>query len=75
MEDLTQYKHLWNGSEAGWCLVQLGLREAGKSQLAIYNEDQSSALIIEDDETYARVIERMLAEGCRVIPTGDTRGS
>ena len=75
MEDLTQYKHLWDGSEAGWCLVQLVSSEAGKSDLAIYNEHQSSALIIEDEETCGRVIERMLAEGCRVIPTGGTRRS
>ena len=73
MEDLDQYKHLWDGSEAGWCLAQLDA--SGKLHWAIYNEDRSSALIIEDDETCARVIERMLAEGCRVIPTGDTRRS
>ncbi len=75
MEDLDQYKYLWDGSAVGWCLVQLDSSEAGKSHLAIYNEHQSSALIIEDDETYAGVVERMLAEGCRVIPPGDRQRS
>ena len=75
MEDLDQYKYLWDGSAAGWCLVQLDSSDAGNTQWIIYTEGESSALIIEDDETYAGVIERMLAEGCRVIPPSDRQRS
>ncbi len=45
------------------------------SKVVIYNEGESSALIIEDDETYAGVVEGMLAEGCQVIPPSDRHRS
>ena len=72
MSDLADHAYLWDGSEPGWCLVLVDSdKSLGTAPFAIYNRKHAHALIIEDGEIYAQVIERMLAEGCPVVsPTG-----
>ncbi len=75
MSDLADHAYLWDGSEPGWCLVQVNPdKSLGMSAFAIYNRKHAHALIIEDDEIYAQVIERMLAAGCPVVSPTDMSG-
>jgi hypothetical protein len=69
MGELDGFAYLWDGSQPGWCLVQIDAAQSpGTAAYAIYNPGDSHALIIEDDEIYMQVIERMLAEGCPIVP-------
>ena len=75
MSELDDLAYLWDGSDPGWCLVQLdATKPLGTGALAIYNRNASHALIIEDDKIYAQVIERMLAGGCAVVTATDMSG-
>ncbi len=72
MSEIDDFSYLWDGLEPGWCLVRVDAAESrGTAVFAIYNPGDSHALIIEDDEIYRQVIERMLAEGCPIVPATD----
>ncbi|WP_327728708.1 hypothetical protein OG250_20770 [Streptomyces sp. NBC_00487] len=53
-DEINEYAFLWDGSEGGWAVItsDLGLG-------AIYNTRTQMALLIEDDNLNARVIELM----------------
>ena len=74
MREIAEYEYLWDGSQSGWCLVQLDSASSDQPTYSIYNQPDSTALIIEDDSIFDSVIERMLAEGCPVVSPEDAFG-
>ena len=74
MSEIAEYEYLWDGSQPGWCLVQLDLASSDQPAYSIYNQRDSTALIIEDDSLFGSVIERMLAEGCSVVSPREAFG-
>ncbi len=74
MSEIAEYEYLWDGSQPGWCLVQLKLAPSDQPAYSIYNQPDSTALIIEDDSIFDGVIQRMLAEGCRVLSPREAFG-
>ncbi|OCG38785.1 hypothetical protein A9G29_10365 [Gilliamella sp. Fer2-1] len=63
--NIDEFKYLWDGSEQGWCLLNL----AEKGDAPIYfieNAITHVALIIENDEIAQLVIEKMLKENVTI---------
>lgn len=56
--EVTACAFLWDGSEEGWAVVET---EIGP---AIYNTRTGHALIVEDDDVHARVVDLMREHGC-----------
>ncbi len=61
--ELTEYSYLWDGSEEGWCL----LKTDGSNRMMIFNQNTSTALIIEIEELKKKLCDRMLANGAPII--------
>lgn len=74
MSEIAEYQYLWDGSQPGWCLVQLDSVSSDQPAYSIYHQPDSTALTIEDDSLFDSVIERMLAEGCRVVSPREAFG-
>jgi hypothetical protein len=60
---IESFSYLWDGSDDGWVLVRL----SNMPQPAILNLVTGRALIIEDNESYAAVVQRMIDHGTEVI--------
>lgn len=59
--DINEFNYLWDGSEQGWCLINLSDNPTNPIYV-IQNIITHMALIIEDDEIAQLVIEKMLKE-------------
>lgn len=53
-----EYDYLWDGSEDGWVVLR-----GNSTPGTIYNTKSGTALVIEDDDAYERVIESMREHG------------
>jgi hypothetical protein len=60
---VDSFSYLWDGSDEGWALVRL----ANSPLPVIFNQVTRTALAIEDDETYADVVQRMIDQGAKVL--------
>ena len=58
---VDDYRYLWDGSQPGWVLLA-----AGDDYLP-YNQETRRALIIEDDDEFEQVVEKMLELGVPVV--------
>jgi hypothetical protein len=68
---LDSFSYLWDGSEEGWTLV----RSDRVPQPTIYNRVDRSALIIEDDELYADVVQKMIEQGAEILDSSAVRAT
>jgi hypothetical protein len=59
---LEDYSYLWDGSEPVWVLYV-----TGEDRYVPYNEETQMALIIEDDDEFQQVTDRMKASGVRIV--------
>jgi hypothetical protein len=67
-EFLRGFQFLWDGSGAGWVLLDVsGPDWVEEYPYAIVNEETRQSLIIENDEVRIVVLENMLRRGIRVV--------
>lgn len=59
--DINQYKHIWTTNKEKYVLVKLG------TGYGIYNQENKTGIIIEDDETYELVVANMIKNENKVI--------
>ncbi|OQS43058.1 hypothetical protein [Chromobacterium haemolyticum] len=68
MNNLEDYKYLWDGSSPGWGLVQINADKSDElPRYAIFNAETKRALLIRDDHIYDEVKKKMIESGVRVI--------
>ncbi len=66
--DLDDFAYLWDGSEPGWVLWQLGeVERATTTATSIFNRITKMALVIEDDDLARDLIRQMKLNGAEVI--------
>ena len=76
---VDRFRYLWDGTEPGWSLVDLGA-DAGPDILERYRMIQvtpdglRSGLLIEDDDEFREVKRRMLEFGVPVLPPSTLKG-
>ena len=58
-----EFCYLWDGTDEGWVLARVDPTRLP----AIFNRVTRQALIIDDDQLYARVIQRMIDHGVEVL--------
>jgi hypothetical protein len=63
---LDDYHYLWDGSESGWVLLA-----TGRAYLP-YNQETERALIIEDDDEFLQVIDKMKELAIPVLDTPES---
>lgn len=66
MADCPGYAYLWDGSESSWVLGEFSPGD-DVQRLLVFNVESKLALVIEDPETHAEVVRRMLSEGVPVV--------
>jgi hypothetical protein len=64
MEDLRDYAYLWEDPKGSWVLAVTA--ETSDAPI-IFDRETRQALIIEDDDVYVAVIERMKKAGIETI--------
>ena len=63
--DLTEYEYIWTTERDDWELLYVGTL-GDRKLYAIVNEKTKGGLIIEDNDCYRAVVEKMIAEGIEV---------
>ncbi len=67
-----EYSFLWDGSSSDWALLHInGENPSETPRYVIVNVTTKKALLIEDDNVYARVQETMLSHGVKVVTFGN----
>lgn len=68
IENLKGFEYLWNASEPGWVLVHLNSSSRDEEpRYFISNLDTQMGELIEDNDVFQAVVQRMLSEGVRVV--------
>lgn len=63
--NIDEFKYLWDGSEEGWCLINLSDNQTNPIYV-IQNIITHIGLIIEDDQIAQLVIDKMLKENVTI---------
>ena len=59
--DAESFGYLWDGTEEGWVLVR------GRGLPTIFNRVTRMALVVEDDDLWASVVQQMIERGAEVL--------
>jgi hypothetical protein len=70
MEDMEDFAYLWEDPNRAWVLVRF---EDRPDPSVIVNRETREALIIEDDDLYEAVIERMRKAGIETVDIDSLR--
>ena len=69
---LEEFSYLWDGSTTSWALFHLNVKKPDEPpRYTIVNVEDKSALLISDDELYAKVKQAMLDHGVRIVSQGN----
>lgn len=64
--DLKEWDFLWDGSEPGWVISNLGTDE--HPRYSFFNEIKNHVLLIEiEDDDYNYLIDTMIKKGMRIV--------
>ena len=63
MKAIESYSYLWDGADEGWVLV----RSRRRPTPTIFNRISRTALTIEDDDLYEKVVAAMIAHGSELL--------
>ena len=64
MDEIDTFGYLWSSPNGPWVLVAI---EGDTTLPVIFNQETRVALIVEDDDLYRAVVERMRDVGIRTI--------
>lgn len=65
---MDDFQSLWDGSDPVWVLEDVYPERSGWERYAIRRSDGEAPIIIDDDEAYRRVIEKMLSANVQILP-------
>ena len=69
---LEEFSYLWNGSGTGWALLHINAKNPNEPpRYSIVNIETRRALLISDDELYAKVKQTMSDHGVRIVSQGN----
>ena len=61
MTDLTEYSYLWTSEKNQW-----QIKDLGDEDFLIFNKANNSALTIDDEELYEKLVKKMIEESVEV---------
>ncbi|MDG9931261.1 MULTISPECIES: hypothetical protein [unclassified Pseudomonas] len=72
MKDISEFESLWKENPSAWALLHVNASNLNEPpRYLIVNTETRHGKIIEDDEVFDFVIQKMLMAGVRVVKIGD----